>query len=197
MTTSARAQASAIARKAMKLVAPQFRLNLRDGVHGVSHWSRVWVHGQALADTLDVNPCIPAWFAFLHDSQRFNDGRDPQHGARAADFALNLRKSGALSELDAREFEHLCEAMRLHSDGHTQAEAAVQACWDADRLDLARVGIEPSPRYLCTVYARQTNTRIQAMRMSNGFRRSPDVEKTSAVDGSNLTYFRQFSKCKK
>jgi uncharacterized protein len=172
MHASPRAQACAIARKAMKIVAPQFRLNLQDGVHGVSHWSRVWVHGQALANTLDVNPCIPAWFAFLHDSQRRNDGTDPQHGARAADFALNLRKSGVLTELDAREFEHLCEAMRLHSDGHTLAEAAIQACWDADRLDLARVGIDPLPRYLCTAYARQTNTRVEAMRMSKGVRRS-------------------------
>ena len=172
MTTSPRAQASAIARKAMKIVAPQFRLDLQDGVHGVSHWSRVWVHGQALADTLDVNPCIPAWFAFLHDSQRFNDGRDPQHGARAADFALNLRKSGALTELDDREFEHLCEAMRLHSDGYTLAEAAIQACWDADRLDLARVGIDPSPRRLCTAYARWTPTIANAVRMSMRMKRS-------------------------
>lgn len=172
MHASPRAQASAIARKAMKIVAPQFRLNLQDGVHGVSHWSRVWVHGQALADTLDVNPCIPAWFAFLHDSQRFNDGRDPQHGARAADFALSLRHSGTLTELDAREFEHLCEAMRLHSDGHTQAEAAIQACWDADRLDLARVGIDPLPRYLCTAYAKWTPTIANAMRMSMRMKRS-------------------------
>lgn len=171
MQTPHRTQASAIARKAMKLVAPQFRLNLHDGVHGVSHWSRVWVHGQALADTLDVNPCIPAWFAFLHDSQRRNDGTDPQHGARAADFALGLRKSGALTELDAREFEHLCEAMRLHSDGHTQAEASIQACWDADRLDLARVGIDPLPRYLCTAYAKWTPTIANAVRMSMRMKR--------------------------
>lgn len=171
MPADSRAQACSIARKAIRLVAPQFRLDLRDGVHGVSHWSRVWVHGQALADAMEVNPCIPAWFAFLHDSQRFNDGRDPQHGARAADFAVSLRRSGALRELDAREFEYLCEAMRLHSDGRTVAEPAVQVCWDADRLDLARVGIDPSPRYLCTDHAKWAPTIANAMRMSMRMKR--------------------------
>lgn len=166
------AQSTAIARKAMKIVAPQFRLDLRDGIHGVSHWSRVWVHGQNVAGTLEVNPSIPAWFAFLHDSQRRNDGKDPQHGPRAADFAVRLRKAGAITELDHREFEHLCEAMRLHSDGHTLAEPAIQACWDADRLDLARVGIKPHPRYLSSPHAKQPHTIVEAVRMSMRMKRS-------------------------
>ena len=29
----------------------------------------------------------------------------------------------------------------------------VQTCWDADRLDLGRVGIKPDARYLCTAEA--------------------------------------------
>ena len=45
--------------------------------------------------------------------------------------------------------------MRLHSDGHTEAEPALRACWDADRLDLSRVGITPEPRYLCTEHGRR------------------------------------------
>ena len=39
-----------------------------------------------------INPAVLAWFAFLHDSQRLNDGGDPLHGHRAADFALGLRR---------------------------------------------------------------------------------------------------------
>jgi uncharacterized protein len=31
----------------------------------------------------------------------------------------------------------------------------VQACWDADRLDLGRVGIAPAPERLCTAAARE------------------------------------------
>ncbi len=161
----------AIIRKALAVVEPVFRLDLRDGIHGIPHWSRVWYHGRRLAHSLDVNPAILAWFAFLHDSQRYNDHRDPQHGNRAADFAVVLRRQGAIVELDAIEFEHLCEAMRLHSDGHTEGEAAIRACWDADRLDLARVGIQPQPKRLCTPYARSPGVVLHACRMAEGERR--------------------------
>lgn len=83
---------------------------------------------------MDVDPGLLAWFAFPHDSQRVDDGRHPRHAHRAADFALKLRREGVVDELDAPGFEHLCEAMRLHSDGHTTGEPAIAACWDADRL---------------------------------------------------------------
>ena len=34
------------------------------------------------------------------------------------------------------------------------ADITVQTCWDADRLDLGRVGIRPHPKYLCTAVAK-------------------------------------------
>ena len=117
---------------------------------------------------MDVNPAVLAWFAFLHDSQRHNDGWDPQHGSRAADFAVRLRRDGVIQELAEREFEHLCEAMRLHSDGHRVGETAILACWDADRMDLGRVGIQPDPARLCTAPARRPATIEMAVRMSTG-----------------------------
>jgi uncharacterized protein len=92
-----------IIRKALRVVRAQFRLDCADGVHGVAHWSRVWVHGRALAQALDVNPRILAWFAFLHDSRRQNDDHDPLHGRRAADFAVRLRCEGVIAERAARE----------------------------------------------------------------------------------------------
>ena len=159
---------SIIIQKALAVVRPQFRLNLQHGIHGVAHWSRVWYHGRKLAHSLDVNPSILAWFAFLHDSRRHNDNRDPLHGHRAADFALALRRDSVVRELSATEFEHLCEAMRLHSDGHTAGEAAIRVCWDADRLDLARVGIQPEPKRLCTPLARKRKVLIEACRMAEG-----------------------------
>ena len=159
---------ASIVHKALAVVRPAFRLNFHDGVHGVSHWSRVWFHGRRIAQTLDVNPAIVAWFAYLHDSQRHNDHRDPLHGQRAADFAVGLRRERILVELNPAEFEHLCEAMRLHSDGHVEGEPAIRTCWDADRLDLGRVGIEPHPKYLCTPIARQKHTIREANRMAEG-----------------------------
>ena len=35
-----------------------------------------------------------------------------------------------------------------------EGDATVLTCWDADRLDLGRVGIRPDPKYLCTPAAR-------------------------------------------
>jgi uncharacterized protein len=95
---------AAIVRKAIAVVRPQFRLSFAHGIHGVPHWTRVWFHGRALAASLDVNPSVLAWFAFLHDSQRHNDYADPLHGTRAADFALKLRHDGVITELAANEF---------------------------------------------------------------------------------------------
>jgi uncharacterized protein len=157
--------------KALRAVRPQFRLDFADGVHGVAHWSRVWYHGRMLAAAVDVNPSILAWFAFLHDSQRHNDGFDPEHGRRAADFAVHLQRQGVIDDLAPREFEHLCEAMLLHSDGHTVADAAILACWDSDRLDLARVGIRPHPSRLCTDAARMPSVIDEAVRMARGLAR--------------------------
>lgn len=36
------------------------------------------------------------------------------------------------------------KALAYHSDGYTEGDITVQVCWDADRLDLGRVGINQS-----------------------------------------------------
>ena len=56
--------------------------------------------------------------------------------------------------LGAEEVLLLAYACRHHSDGRVDADVSVQACWDADRLDLVRVGIRPDPDRLCTPAAR-------------------------------------------
>ena len=53
-------------------------------------------------------------------------------------------------DLDDIAFALLTNACDLHTDGLTEADPTVQACWDADRLDLFRVGIRPRPDRLCT-----------------------------------------------
>ena len=35
------------------------------------------------------------------------------------------------------------EACRLHTNGQREADVTIQTCWDADRLDLLRVGTHP------------------------------------------------------
>jgi uncharacterized protein len=91
-------------------------------------------------------------FAYLHDSKRRNERTDPGHGARAAEFVRSLQ--GSLIDLVDEQLELLVYACTYHTDGLTEANVTVQTCWDADRLDLGRVGIRPQVRYLCTPAAK-------------------------------------------
>jgi uncharacterized protein len=122
------------------------------GTHGVGHWARVLENGLRLADGTGVNPDIVSLFAVFHDSRRINEGGDHGHGRRGAELAAELR--GTLFRLPDDDFLLLRLACEGHTDGGTVADLAVQVCWDADRLDLARVGKEVDPARLCTAGAR-------------------------------------------
>jgi uncharacterized protein len=142
----------------------QFRLDWQ-GHHGIPHWARVYRHGQVIGAQVGANLDVCELFAFMHDARRTNEYEDPDHGARAADYALQLRERGFF-DLDDSAMELLRDACIGHSDGNTDADPTVQACWDADRLDLGRVGIRPAPRYLCTAFARDP------ARIEDAYRRS-------------------------
>jgi uncharacterized protein len=92
-------------------------------------------------------------FAVLHDSRRVNECADPNHGPRAATFALRLR--GSRFDLPDHEFDLLQRACAGHTHERAHPDVTIQTCWDADRLDLGRVGIAPEPRLLCTAEARR------------------------------------------
>ena len=91
-------------------------------------------------------------FAVFHDSRRVNDGHDPNHGRRGAAFAAKLR--GTMFEIPDQDFELLTVACSEHTMGKTAGDVTVQTCWDADRLELGRVGIPPDPESLCTKAAK-------------------------------------------
>ncbi|QDU27653.1 hypothetical protein ETAA8_27420 [Anatilimnocola aggregata] len=124
-----------------------------DGFHGVSHWARVLENGLRLAEETGANARVVSLFAVLHDSQRENEGHDPQHGPRAAEFAAQLH--GQLFELPAAEFALLYRACYDHTHALTHPEITVQTCFDADRLDLGRVNITPHVSRLCTDVAKR------------------------------------------
>lgn len=141
-----------ITRPLIEVLRAQFALEWT-GIHGSPHWARVRENGLRLASETGANARVIELFAFLHDSQRLDDWEDPGHGERAAEFALTLR--GSLIQLSDAEFELLHLACTRHSDGGLDADVTVQCCWDADRLDLGRVGIKPLPEKLCTSAARE------------------------------------------
>jgi uncharacterized protein len=123
------------------------------GDHGVAHWARVLENGLRLAEETGADVEVVRLFAVLHDSRRLNEMTDPDHGPRAAEFAATLR--GRLFELPDHEFRLLHRACAGHTHERTHPDVTVQTCWDADRLDLGRVGIVPDPRRLCTPAARR------------------------------------------
>ena len=136
----------------MKVILEGYTLPVR-GDHGVVHWARVLENGLRVAEVTGADPEVVTLFALFHDSRRINEVRDDGHGLRGAKFASSLR--GSLIHLDDTRFELLFEACRLHTDGYTDGDLTLQACWDADRLDLGRVGITPQPHRLCTDAARE------------------------------------------
>ena len=123
-----------------------------DGLHGISHWARVHENGQRLADATGADPQVVALFALFHDARRMNENWDPDHGRRGGDLARALR--GTLVTLDEDRFRLLHAACAQHTDGHVSANPTLGACWDADRLDLGRVGITPDPALLSSAAAR-------------------------------------------
>ena len=138
-------------RALLHYLRPRFALRW-DGIHGAPHWTRVFNIGKKLAESTAANVRVVEAFAFLHDSRRRSDGRDPDHGSRAAELARKINDE--FLQLSHDELELLAEACIGHSNGLLIADVTVQTCWDADRLDLGRVGIRPEAQRLCTEPAR-------------------------------------------
>ena len=118
------------------------------GCHGIDHWDRVYANGQLLI-TRKVNPLVVGLFAYLHDYCREDDGIDLEHGPRAADFIGTVRDT-LLKDVCDKDIHLLKEACRLHTIEDRTGNPTIDACFDADRLDLGRIGIEPDPVRLAT-----------------------------------------------
>lgn len=156
-------------------VCQAFALPL-DSIHGPAHWLRVRENGLRLAELTGADPAVVELFALFHDSKRQNDHGDPGHGRRAAEFLRTLREP--LNYIADDDFEHLLFACTHHTAGWTEAELTVQACWDADRLDLGRVGIRPVPDRLCTPAAREPGLLAWAYARSRSDREMGNGEQT-------------------
>ena len=123
------------------------------GIHGWDHWMTVHDTGLVLARENGADLRVVELFALLHDSCRLNDGLDPDHGPRAADFALGL--NGEFFTLDDPALDILIIAIRDHNAGYVHKDPTISVCWDADRLELPRVGIPTHPDYLGTNTAKK------------------------------------------
>ena len=110
------------------------------GIHGVFHWMAVY-RNALLMDPSPEHDHYYWSFAVLHDCCRDDDGADAEHGYRASRV------------IDSYDMQH---AIRLHSHvtDDKMAPRWVRICWDADALDIVRLGIKIDPSRLRTDEAR-------------------------------------------
>ena len=151
------------------------------GLHGITHWARVYENGLRLAEHTEADREVLLYFALFHDAKRVNERWDDGHGRRGAEFAASLR--GSYFDLSSHQFELLFVACAQHTDGLLEGDSTVQTCWDADRLDLARARIYPRPEQLCSPAARSPEVIAWATERSLQRRAPLFVEDAWATEG--------------
>lgn len=126
-----------------------------EGDHGVFHWERVFLNALVINNRLPefnrVDQVLLMLFALFHDSRRVNEHEDPGHGARGADLLnqyIELYVFHFNKLFNSKDIANTKAACRDHTDKIHSTERLIQICFDADRLDLGRVGITPNPAYL-------------------------------------------------
>lgn len=137
----------------IKIIKIQFLLPL-NSLHDISHWKRVEMNGRRLSASTRADTTVVSCFAYLHDSQRQNEDTDPSHAERASVYCVQLYRQGVL-KITQSQYSQLLYACKFHSDTKVKTDdITVMTCWDADRLDLVRLGISPDPLFL---YAKEGN----------------------------------------
>ena len=121
-------------------------------IHGLKHWQTVERNGHYLADFNGADKKVLSYFAYFHDCMRENEYRDKGHGPRAAVFA---KKHRDIIPLNAVQFKQLTDACKGHTYGKRPECITINTCWDADRLDLGRVGITPDANRLFNTEAKR------------------------------------------
>jgi uncharacterized protein len=115
------------------------------------------------------NSRVVELFAVFHDSCRESDGSDPMHGPRAAALAQRFWEQ-RLFDCSENELETLQVACFGHTVHRTHPDDTVATCWDADRLDLPRLGITPSPHKLCTGAGKNKKLIMEATHRAEAWR---------------------------
>lgn len=131
-------------------------------IHGMAHLQRVEQNGLRLATSYpDAHLNVIRAFAYLHDSCRQSDNYDPEHGPRAARLVPQIRHT-LLSALGDEEIDELIMACEGHTKLHRTGIITVDICFDADRLDLGRVGITPDPSRMATTAGARLASQLTA-----------------------------------
>ena len=74
---------------------------------------------------------------------------DIEHGKRASLLIDRIRETD-LRALNDEQIAKLKRACELHTIEHRTGDITIDTCFDADRMDLLRVGITPKPERMAT-----------------------------------------------
>ena len=118
-------------------------------IHGLAHWRQVEFNGLLLAKRTGADITVVRLFALFHDSKREDDGYDGEHGVRGAAFAKKCFEEKLL-DITQDQFDKLYHACASHTKEHASGDATIDTCYDADRLDLGRVGFKLDPAKMAT-----------------------------------------------
>ena len=121
--------------------------------HRIAHWERVLHNGRVLAEAAGANREMVELFVIFHDLCRWTESIDAGHGAHGAELADRL--CGEYVSWAMLKFELLHHACSWHQDEDFHDDVTIATCWDANQLDLGRVGITPDPDLLNTELAKQ------------------------------------------
>jgi len=143
---------SILTKELMKMIRDQYILDWH-GTHGIQHWLRVRRNGLALCNAHGGSRAFIELFSVLHDCKRLDDGRDLDHGKRAAEY-MEIIRNDIDKILAAEEFDDLKYAVEHHTTGLHTGNLNAQICWDSDRLDIGRVDIILDKYYLNTESAK-------------------------------------------
>jgi uncharacterized protein len=158
-------------------------------LHGEEHWRSVGNVGMEVgAATPGADLGLVFLFSLLHDAVRWSDLGDSGHGRRSSELVRELNGEGLL-DLPEEAKRLLASACLLHSEGARSSDPTIGTCWDADRLNLWRIGSRPDPALLSTAEARRperVNWALDALRAVPTW---PQLlsRRTASLDGARLT----------
>ena len=119
-------------------------LNHKSELHGIGHMLRVLVLQELLCDDLErqgvqVDRTVTRFAAMTHDVGRIDDGVDPEHGWRSAEWIKgHLAESMSPETLDAVTYCVYWHAP--HDDEAPVMTNELKVLKDADGLDRVRLG---------------------------------------------------------
>ncbi len=143
----------------LQAVTMHYGTHAKTSIHGVQHWQNVEHHGLTIAEDSGADIAVVTLFVWFHDSCRLNEHIDEGHGSRASELAAMQR--GKLYDLPDHAYALLIEACNDHTCGKTTKEITIGTCWDADRLDLTRVGARPREALMSTEKGRKLASQMR------------------------------------